>query len=92
MRKFNNWIKTILINKYIDLLPIRIKPSVFDLCSGRGGDLGKWLKRRPGHYVALEYQQTLIDKAIDRLKLMKGVNFPSIFLVADAGDTNTTID
>lgn len=71
-------------------------PSVFDLCSGRGGDLRKWFnpyqKRTPSHYVALEYQETLIDKAIERLKEIKHVKFPSVYIVADAGDSNTLID
>ena len=42
--------------------------------------------------MAIEYQEALIDKAIERLKEMKYVKYPSIFLVADAGDPNTTID
>jgi len=42
--------------------------------------------------VALEYQEALIDKAIERLKEIKGIRFPSIFIVADAGDPNTQID
>ncbi len=42
--------------------------------------------------MALEYQETLIDKAIERLKEMKNVKFPSIYIVADAGDSNTLID
>ena len=55
LRKFNNWIKVVLINKYNNMLPIKVKPSVFDLCSGKGGDLAKWNKLKPGHYVGLEY-------------------------------------
>jgi hypothetical protein len=40
----------------------------------------------------LEYQETLIDKAIVRLKELKNVKFPSVFIVADAGDSNTLVD
>jgi mRNA (guanine-N7-)-methyltransferase len=64
---------------------------VFDLCSGRGGDLFKWLKAEPSHYVALEYQESLIDKAVERFKKARA-KFPGVFIVADAGDPNTTID
>ena len=96
LRKFNNWIKAVLINKYIDKLSFKHLPSVFDLCSGKGGDLRKWFNkhqnRKPSHYVALEYQEALIDKAIERLKELRGVQFPSVFIVADAGDPNTLID
>ena len=93
VRKFNNFIKAVLINKYSDKQRFKTFTSVFDLCSGRGGDIKKWKRLNLSHYVALEYQETLTDKAIDRLKEMeKYVKYPSIFIVADAGDPNTTID
>ncbi len=65
---------------------------MFDLCAGKGGDINKWQRQHPSHYVALEFQQALIDKAVERLKLRQTPNYPSIFIVADAGDKNTTID
>jgi len=90
LRGFNNWIKSLLINKYSALAGRN--PSVFDICAGKGGDIKKWQRQYPSHYVALEYQQTLIDKAIERLKSRDIPKYPSIFIVADAGDKNTTID
>jgi mRNA (guanine-N7-)-methyltransferase len=92
LRKFNNFIKAVLINKYFNRQQFRNFPSILDLCSGRGGDIKKWQRLKPSHYVAIEYQEALIDKAIERLKEMKYVKYPSIFVVADAGDPNTTID
>jgi mRNA (guanine-N7-)-methyltransferase len=92
LRKFNNWIKTVLINKYCDKLIIPNYPSVLDLCSGKGGDLNKWVKRGVSHYVALEFQGSLIDKAMRRLRNFKNIRFPSIFVVQDVGDPNTLID
>ena len=68
LRAFNNWIKSLQINKYSEMLIPRPMPSVFDLCAGKGGDIHKWLRQKPSHYVALEYQQALIDKAVERLK------------------------
>jgi mRNA (guanine-N7-)-methyltransferase len=53
LRKFNNWIKSVLINKYCNLSGP--KPSIFDLCSGKGGDLPKWVRTNPSHYVALDF-------------------------------------
>ncbi|CDW75150.1 UNKNOWN [Stylonychia lemnae] len=92
LRKFNNFIKAVLINKYIDRLPYKYSPSIFDLCSGKGGDLRKWILKKPSHYVALEYQEQLIKIAIERLREIRNVEFPSIFVVADAGDESMTID
>ena len=41
LRNFNNWIKSVLLNKYINELPTS-RPSVLDLGCGRGGDIRKW--------------------------------------------------
>ena len=92
LRNFNNWIKAVLINKYCYKLKFNKSISIFDLCSGKGGDLMKWIKKKPAHYVALEYQEALINKAIERLNSLSNIDFPSIFIVADAGDENNTID
>eukprot|EP00347_Sterkiella_histriomuscorum_P015000 403358695 len=95
MRKFNNFIKAILIDMYNEKLQKncrQYKPSIFDLCSGKGGDLMKWLYKKPSHYVALEYQEQLSLIAKERLLAKSNVKFPSIFVVADAGDPTMTID
>ncbi len=73
LRKFNNFIKAVLINKYYHMQRFKNNPSIFDLCSGRGGDINKWSRLKPSHYVALEYQESLIDKAVERLKNMKDI-------------------
>lgn len=95
LRSFNNWAKSVLISRYVERLPLLkpTKPSVFDLCSGKGGDFFKWSRYNMSHYVALEYQEALIDEAINRRnESAKQVKFPSIFLVADAGDEKNTVD
>ena len=46
LRNFNNWIKSVLLNKYV-------KPGhiVFDICAGKGGDLKKFAQGRIEHLV-----------------------------------------
>lgn len=73
------------------------RPSVLDLCSGRGGDLRKWIRHDhyPCHYVAFEYSKTSTEEAIERIKEIYVPNdkeFPSIFIIGDVGDENNTID
>ena len=40
LKRFNNFIKTLLISQFCRMSGTQL--SVFDLCCGRGGDLGKW--------------------------------------------------
>ena len=68
MREFNNWIKSVLIDDYCFKLGKFEKPSVLDLCSGKGGDLAKWNKKSPSHYVAFEYSKTSTEEALERFK------------------------
>eukprot|EP01027_Heterolobosea_sp_BB2_P000503 GEZU01000722.1.p1 GENE.GEZU01000722.1~~GEZU01000722.1.p1 ORF type:complete len:171 (+),score=23.62 GEZU01000722.1:67-579(+) len=46
LRKFNNWLKTVLIN-----LHVQSGDNVLDLCCGKGGDLTKYSFRRINHLV-----------------------------------------
>ena len=41
MRKFNNFIKSVLINMYV-----KEGDVMLDLASGKGGDLNKWAARK----------------------------------------------
>ncbi len=49
------------------LCPDSRNPSVFDLCSGKGGDNTKWIMKKPSHYIALEFQEKLVLEADKRM-------------------------
>ena len=92
MKSFNNYIKTLLIQKYSKKLSYSKDISVFDLCSGKGGDQNKWMRQKLKHYIAMEYQEALIDEGMKRIRERKGIQFSSIYIVGDAGDEKNTID
>jgi len=55
LRSFNNWIKSVLINKYSQLAYRRengaSNENVLDICGGKGGDLQKWAKAHVKEWV-----------------------------------------
>lgn len=53
LKKFNNWIKSVLIGKFAYREIGRPGAHVLDLGSGKGGDLNKWKQARIRLYVAL---------------------------------------
>ena len=69
-------------------------PSILDLCSGKGGDLKKWLRKEhmPCHYVGFELSQSATEEAKRRYEGIYDNNVPSIFIIGDVGDPNNTID
>jgi len=76
MRNFNNWIKSTLINEYIEKVKRntddRIK--VLDVGCGKGGDLQKWQRAGVGHVVGVDIAGTSIEQCKDRYHEMKGRN------------------
>jgi mRNA (guanine-N7-)-methyltransferase len=66
VKKFNNFIKTLLINLYCRKLGSGL--SVLDLCCGRGGDLGKWAKQNINHYVGVDLSGPLVEEAKNRYR------------------------
>lgn len=62
LKKFNNWIKSVLIGKFTDR-PGRGRPGarVLDIGCGKGGDLNKWKQARIQLYVALGESCSSVD-------------------------------
>lgn len=72
MRNFNNWIKSILINRYLN--KIREKSAlgtplrVMDMCCGKGGDLLKWAKGNITHLICTDIAEVSVEQCEARYK------------------------
>jgi len=53
LKKFNNWIKSVLIGKFAFRGQNRPGANVLDLGCGKGGDLNKWKQARIRLYVGM---------------------------------------
>jgi mRNA (guanine-N7-)-methyltransferase len=53
LKKFNNWIKSVLIGKFAFRGGNRPGANVLDLGCGKGGDLNKWKQARIRLYVGM---------------------------------------
>nr|XP_019563910.2 mRNA cap guanine-N7 methyltransferase [Aedes albopictus] len=95
MRNFNNWIKSILINRYLNRIkekaalgtPLR----VMDMCCGKGGDLLKWIKGNITHLICTDIAEVSVEQCEARYKNITqkpdqggGKLFTAEFFAADA--------
>ena len=89
LRKFNNWIKSVLIAKFI---PDRTEEEVdenrglliLDIGCGKGGDLGKWQKQpQVSGYVGVDIAEVSIIHAEQRAAEMRGRRFSTRFFAMD---------
>ena len=79
LRAFNNWIKAVLINRYIAALPAPAHGfNVLDLGCGKGGDLSKWSLHRVAQFVGLDIAEQSIQDARKRYQTMRK-RFPPQF-------------
>jgi len=70
LRNFNNWVKSVIINEYLDKVKRRKRTSddvnVLDLACGKGGDLLKWDKGKVDHVIMADIAATSIDQCKER--------------------------
>lgn len=74
MRKFHNWIKSTLIDKYMTKIKDakKDKPiTVLDMCCGKGGDLFKWQSARISHLVCTDIAEVSLDQCETRFEQMQ---------------------
>ncbi|XP_053681393.1 mRNA cap guanine-N7 methyltransferase [Anopheles nili] len=74
MRNFNNWIKSVVIEKYTTLLKQRIPLGspfrVLDMCCGKGGDLNKWASAHVTHLICTDIAQVSLEQCEARFSQM----------------------
>ncbi|KAI8825712.1 guanine-N(7)-methyltransferase domain-containing protein [Fimicolochytrium jonesii] len=78
LKNFNNWVKSVLINKYT-----RRGDNVLDFCCGKGGDLLKWSKANINHLVGVDIADVSIEQAQQRFAQGRGSRFQAKFFAAD---------
>ncbi|KAK8861479.1 hypothetical protein IAR55_002300 [Kwoniella newhampshirensis] len=79
LKKFNNWIKSVLIGKFAH----RPNGKVLDVGCGKGGDLNKWKQARIALYVGLDLAETSVEQAAERYSRMQRANFDAYFYAHD---------
>ncbi|BEJ14265.1 hypothetical protein CspHIS471_0400320 [Cutaneotrichosporon sp. HIS471] len=82
LKKFNNWVKSVLIGKFT---PRRRGGGarVLDIGCGKGGDLNKWKQARIALYVGMDIAETSINQARERWQTMRGNRFEAFFAAHD---------
>ena len=91
-RVFNNWVKSVLIDKYTNLVKDtyekdwdeKLKLSVLDIACGKGGDLRKWDLAGTRNYFGVDIAYKAIQDAQSR-KMQSFRRFCTTFIQQDAG-------
>ncbi|KAI9297013.1 mRNA capping enzyme, large subunit [Neoconidiobolus thromboides FSU 785] len=78
LRSYNNWVKSILINKYVQKNSV-----VLDIGCGKGGDLLKFGKKGIKNYIGADIASVSIEQARERYNSMRYKDFPAQFFVHD---------
>ncbi|CAG9323784.1 unnamed protein product [Blepharisma stoltei] len=87
LRKFNNWIKSVLINEYT-----RQGFTVLDMCCGRGGDLLKFNSAKIAFYVGIDLSHESVEKAKERFdSISPKPKFEALLISGSSCDPDYTI-
>lgn len=74
MRNFNNWIKSMLINEYLNQIKDNMRHNspirVMDMCCGKGGDLLKWKKGNISYLICTDIASVSLEQCESRYKEM----------------------
>lgn len=80
LRNFNNWVKGVLIYKYVPQ-----QAAVLDISCGKGGDLFKYHHRNIRSYVGVDIARSSLVDCIQRYNDNAPFKFPMTLIHADVG-------
>ncbi|EEB08863.1 P-TEFb-cap methyltransferase Pcm1 [Schizosaccharomyces japonicus yFS275] len=83
LKRFNNWIKSVLINKFT---PKKDLVLVLDMGCGKGGDLIKWDKVNVDGYVGIDIAEISVNQARRRYQNLDA-SFDAVFYSGDCFST-----
>ncbi|ORX33622.1 mRNA capping enzyme-domain-containing protein [Kockovaella imperatae] len=83
LKKFNNWIKSVLVGLFTHRPRGGPGAKVLDIGCGKGGDLQKWKQARIQLYVGMDIAATSIDQARDRFNRLNRPGFDAFFFAHD---------
>jgi len=86
LRIFNNWVKSVLISKYLNVIDSKSK-SILDICCGKGGDLKKWNVSNVYSVTFVDLVQKSIENAKDRYKKLNRNDRPNAIFIASNAHT-----
>ena len=96
MRNFNNWIKSMLINKYLTMVrdksPLGTPLRVLDMCCGKGGDLLKWTKGNISHLICCDIAEVSVEQCETRYKNLTNKNDGGKLYSAEFFTSDVTIN
>ncbi|KAI8333323.1 guanine-N(7)-methyltransferase domain-containing protein [Chlamydoabsidia padenii] len=78
MRSFNNWVKSVLIQRHT-----KSRQCVFDMGCGKGGDLIKWAKARIDYLIAADIAAVSLEQMKERYKNLRSRSFDAEFHALD---------
>lgn len=91
LRNFNNWIKSIFINQYLEKLEQDPRPCILDLCCGKGGDQLKWAQSSAKHVTFVDISSASIETCRQRYDHLSRKHQRSLF-TADFHVADCTAD
>lgn len=97
LREYNNWVKSVIIQKYTRRLKEEYKEQMgdeeaelkliaLDLGCGKGGDLLKWKEAGVACYIGVDISKDQLKRAHERKKFSFPTDFVSYFIEGSFGE------